>query len=865
MAHGPFHAELRQLRTMLAGPMTDADLLHRFVEKRDEAAFAALVRRHGSLVLRVCRNVLRQDADADDAFQATFLVLARKAGSFRKGMSLASWLHGVAYRCSTNLRKSAMRRQLREKTAAAGGRPSESSASGAAWNELQACLHEEVQRLPASVRAAFVLCVLEDKGRAEAAQALGCPEGTLASRLAKARKILQQRLTARGVTMSAALGAAAIATGAASASAVLVNETTTAALAFAAGNGGGAVSAQVLALAKSVLKGMILTKAKLGATLMIAALLGVVAGGTLVAQPSGPELPAKKAVAPDLASQTANDKPEPGGDKPAHVDSRGDALPEAALVRLGSARMRHGGKIHSSKLSPDGKTLATAGDNAVIVWDLESGEAVHRFECDQSESMPDPPLVFAPDGSRLAYVRNLGFGRIWDLRTGKELHRIEKNAGEGVFVDHGKAFLYPARLADSKLHKLDLGSGRITESTSFRGVNFVRISPDGKTMLEVLEKNLTLRELPSGNRLSVWDASVRPNETFSQVGVLYSPDSKTVAIVHEHRQIQVRALPDGAIVASFPLPESAEYLSPPIKLIRRTFRFRLGFSLDSRTLLLATTQGTVHRWDLASGKELPVLAKYPAPIEGAHILPDGRTVITAGSDGVLLKWNTTTGRPQPEPESYEGQIASAYSGDGRFAAIGDARGRVDLWDARSGKAIRTLRREGAVAAHLAFAPDSKLLAMAEPSGTVRSWRIPSGEAGVLHEHRPAKGEWDCNGGIQFSPDGRLLSINDNGPFRLRVIEIATGKELWSDFGTICAAFSADGTTLFVTPGHDDELAGLDSKTGTLKSTMRFEPDPSSDRLRVSSIVPSPDRRTVAVIFGGGILSLRDSRTGLECQ
>jgi RNA polymerase sigma factor (sigma-70 family) len=613
MAHGQFHAELRQLRTMLAGPMTDADLMHRFVEKRDEAAFASLVRRHGSLVLRVCRNVLHQDADADDAFQATFLVLARKAASFRKGTSLACWLHGVAYRCSMNLRKSAMRRHAREK-AAAGGRSPESSASGAAWNELQACLHEEVQRLPAAIRAAFVLCVLEDKGRAEAARALGCPEGTLASRLAKARKILQKRLTSRGVTLSAALCSAAIATGAASASAALVPETTTAALAFAAGNGAGAVSARVLALAEGVLKGMLLTKLKIGGTLLVAVLLGVAAAGSLVAQPSGPDIPAKRIVAPDLTPQAANETPEARSDKLAHVDSRGDALPEAALVRLGSARMRHGGMIFRSELSPDGKTLATAGEHSLIVWDLDSGKETHRFPFGRSLTFGAPGLTFSPDGSHLAYVRNGTFGGIWDVRTGKETHRIElprkdtRKAedhliGECRFVNDGKDLLYLTR---SALHRFNLDSKRIVESVPVKDAQV--LSPDGKTFIRIEEKELIPTEVATGKILArIENSSAGPFARPSGHEVIYAPDGKSFAFVHDQREVQHRELPSGKILATFPLANAPD---AAVRAQGGRALYFPQFSRDGRILAVATSRASqrfAFRWDLASGKELPAL------------------------------------------------------------------------------------------------------------------------------------------------------------------------------------------------------------------------------------------------------------------
>ncbi|HXD84852.1 MAG TPA: sigma-70 family RNA polymerase sigma factor [Urbifossiella sp.] len=187
------HAE--GFATPLAEP--DSELLARFVRTRDEAAFAELLRRHASMVWAVCRQSLASDADAEDAFQATFLALIRSAKSVKDGRALAGWLHGVAVRVALKRKRSAVRQRQRERLVAA--KEADRPVPEAAWNALLAAVHEEVQRLPDSWRTAFVMCELEGVRQAEAAERLGWKPGTLTGRLARARQALIERLGRRGL------------------------------------------------------------------------------------------------------------------------------------------------------------------------------------------------------------------------------------------------------------------------------------------------------------------------------------------------------------------------------------------------------------------------------------------------------------------------------------------------------------------------------------------------------------------------------------------------------------------------------------------------------------------------------------------
>src|SRR5262245_46421980 len=204
MANVPLHTLVQLLRRASedrrGADFTDGELVQRFRDARDEAAFAALLQRHGPLVLGVCHRILHNADDAEDAFQATFLLLVRKAHTIVKLGSVASWLHGVAHRIAVRLKEDIARRRHRERQACRSLASDLLKEIG--WCDLRAMLDEEVQRLPARCREPFALCYLEGKTNAEAAQLLGCPKGTVQSRLMHARALLRTALARRGLVLS---------------------------------------------------------------------------------------------------------------------------------------------------------------------------------------------------------------------------------------------------------------------------------------------------------------------------------------------------------------------------------------------------------------------------------------------------------------------------------------------------------------------------------------------------------------------------------------------------------------------------------------------------------------------------------------
>jgi RNA polymerase sigma factor (sigma-70 family) len=271
---------LRRISPLRADEAPDTLLLERYAARRDEAAFAQVVRRHAGLVWGVCRRVLGQVQDAEDAFQATFLVLARKARAIRWRADVGNWLYAVAVRTALKARAQAVRRQRRERPMV--DVPTPEPIAGCR-DEVRSILDEELHRLPHKYRAPVVLHYLEGMTYAQAAEALGWAPGTVSSRLARARQLLRTRLTRRGVAVSTGSVAALLAAEAASgaAPAVLLETTIRAAFLSAAGKAGaaGLISARAALLTKGVLRAMLLTRLKVAAgLLLVLGLAGVGAG-----------------------------------------------------------------------------------------------------------------------------------------------------------------------------------------------------------------------------------------------------------------------------------------------------------------------------------------------------------------------------------------------------------------------------------------------------------------------------------------------------------------------------------------------------------------------------------------------------------
>ncbi len=453
------------------GTLTDGELLKRWAVYRDQAAFELLLWRHGPMVLGTCRRLLTDPHAADDAFQAAWLVLVRKAGSVRRPEALAAWLHRVAVRVALRARAGAARQRGRERPGLVEA-PAPALPDDAAERDLRAVLDDEIDRLPGDQRRAFVLCCLEGKGYAEVAAQLGRPLGTVASWAARARQRLRVRLARRdvaGAVGAAFVGLTADATAAGLPPALFASTVQAVPT--------GMVSIRTAALAEGVLRALFLARVKTIAAVLLAA--GAIAFGAVgwihrmrADEPTPPAAPAQVSVDPaDLVAA-------PAGAFPAK--KRGPLLqvpmPERTMMTVA--------------LSANGKLLAVAPHDQTIVrlWDVSTGQE-HTLK---GNPFSVTALAFSPDGKTLATATGSwlpdgapGEIKLWDVATARERATL----------------------------------GRLPQS-----VLALAFSPDGRTLASA-SKTVKLWETASGKERE----ELRPDSGFCW-SVAFAPDGKTMAV-----------------------------------------------------------------------------------------------------------------------------------------------------------------------------------------------------------------------------------------------------------------------------------------------------------------------------------------------
>ena len=384
-----------------AGDRTDGDLLKQFAATREDRPFTVLFERHAPMVMGVCKRILGDFHQAEDSLQATFHILARRAGSVRWRECLGPWLYAVARRVALRARAKRTAQQKLERRLA--NMPPSATIDDAAWNDLSSVIDEEIGRLPAKYRAPLILSYLESKSRSQVAKELGWPEGTVARRLERGRELLRLRLVKRGVTLSAgALGVVLVEKVAgAPVPIMLAINTIKAATTVVAGQvaSGGFISAKALMLAEETMKGMLFVKAKL---VLLALTISVAMGGAGWAGYQALTKAAKSA--PDLKGQEIVKAKEVVA-----TDLYGDPLPDGAVGRLGTVRFRHDGEGTSVAYAENGKTLVVKTRLGFELLDVATGNrrpGLNRLPLGYSYLISS--LKFSPAGKKVSSGQFVG-------------------------------------------------------------------------------------------------------------------------------------------------------------------------------------------------------------------------------------------------------------------------------------------------------------------------------------------------------------------------------------------------------------------------------------------------------------------------
>jgi RNA polymerase sigma factor (sigma-70 family) len=786
MTHAPVGAILRRLRNNLdpsgSASVADAELLERFTRDRDETAFELLVWRHQRMVLGVCRRVLHNVHDAEDAFQATFLALARKAGCIARGEALAGWLYRVACRVALHARARRTRRPVAHGDAALeAAQTPEELPSEVEQRDLRATLDEEVSRLPEKYRIPVVLCYLQGVSYREAGRQLRVPLGTIAARLNRARALLQGRLARRGVGFCAATFATLL--GRQTAPAALMQRTVNSALGVTTGQAvEGMASSRVAALVDQGLRGVAPSKVKILAAVLFAALFLSTVASRLSALGDRPS-------ARNTAVSLQADR------RPPIADGR-DALPAGALTRLGTARWRHSAFVSSVAFLPDSKSLISAGEDGIVrVWDRE-GRELHRLgqlrttTTTRRDFRAGPAIALSADGKQLATADGGEAIHFHDPATGKELGTIQCEKQFLValaFSPENKRLA--ASGMDGTIHYYDLIARKwkrrfneppVETFSPMTGREPALVfSSDGRFLAS------SAREPgPQGRSMGVvvrlWDAATGkllhkiagPEGEEGAASPAFSPDGELLAWTDLRGRIHLTQTTSGK----------------EVRRIDCNLTLYFAFAPDGKTLYTHRTDGSVSAWEVATGKgprrlvrELDgpqgvTTVRYDVAPRALAVSPDGKTLAVGGERNVIRLIDTTTGKERHAVGGHGAAVAAvSWSADGKTLTSQATENTIRVWEAATGKEKTPIHLPGGAFTYFTLSPDGRTLATTAWEGAVQLWDTVTGR----QRHRIEAVKGTVAPTSVFTPDGKLLAVWGLGQTSVRLFGVGTGKEVRS--------------------------------------------------------------------------------------